>query len=104
MMAKNGRLALALIVVCLSIAPACGGDVDLGGSADTGTPTNDGASLGRDGGDGGAACPGLSAPDAAASCRSCTSKWRQCQKNGCYDGYLCNTTTNDCQAPPAGCT
>jgi hypothetical protein len=47
-------------------------------------------------------CPGLDAPDTASTCTSCASG-ANCQKNGCYGGWWCNTGTSRCQAPPTDC-
>jgi hypothetical protein len=49
-----------------------------------------------------AQCPGLAPPATAASCASCTGQ-PNCQPNGCYGGWWCNTATNRCQSPPTNC-
>ncbi|HEY1956383.1 MAG TPA: metallophosphoesterase [Polyangiaceae bacterium] len=56
-----------------------------------------------DGGPSGA-CPGFADPTTQAGCTSCTPQSRpDCQTNGCYGGWYCNTQTNKCQAPPHNC-
>jgi hypothetical protein len=47
-------------------------------------------------------CPGFASPTTPSTCPSCTSG-ANCQPNGCYGGWWCNTTTNRCQAPPSDC-
>ena len=37
---------------------------------------------------------------ADAGCKDCR---YQCQKNGCYGGFYCNTQTKDCERPPSQC-
>jgi hypothetical protein len=57
------------------------------------------------GGDAGAApspCGTLIGPDQNAQCTSCGAR-SNCQANGCYGGWWCNSATNKCQAPPADC-
>jgi hypothetical protein len=46
-------------------------------------------------------CGMLVPPNLASTCTSCSGK--QCQTNGCYGGWWCNTATNKCQAPPLDC-
>jgi hypothetical protein len=48
-------------------------------------------------------CGALDGPTVAAACRSCDKFDRDCQKNGCYGGWWCNTKTSKCQRPPASC-
>jgi len=45
-------------------------------------------------------CGTLVGPDVAAGCKDCH---YECQKNGCYGGYYCNTKTKDCERPPESC-
>src|SRR5207302_8532846 len=47
-------------------------------------------------------CPGLVPPSGASGCTSCSGK-PNCQPNGCYGGWWCNSATNRCQAPPTNC-
>ena len=82
-------------VVCVLalVAMGCGTDVDLGGSVDSGNAAPVDAS-----------CPDFAAPDASASCRACSKSSSDCQPNGCYGGYWCDTKTVDCLAlPPSKC-
>ena len=58
-------------------------------------PQRDGAPVVR--------CGGLDGPTVAAACTSCDKDDKDCQRNGCYGGWWCNTTTNRCQKPPASC-
>ncbi len=46
-------------------------------------------------------CPGLADPNTPAGCSSCSGK--NCQPNGCYGGWWCDTNTSKCQAPPQNC-
>ena len=52
--------------------------------------------------DGGALtrCGSLVGPTVGAPCRSCTPGSGDCQANGCYGGWWCDTTTKDCARPP----
>jgi hypothetical protein len=46
-------------------------------------------------------CGTLVGPNVAdAGCKDCH---YECQKNGCYGGYYCNTKTKDCERPPESC-
>ena len=45
-------------------------------------------------------CGVLSGPTVDAECRACEFS---CQKNGCYSGWWCNTTTKRCVRPPTSC-
>ena len=47
-------------------------------------------------------CGTLVGPGVTAACHC--SSGHTCAANNCYGGYWCNTATNRCQAPPAGCT
>jgi hypothetical protein len=46
-------------------------------------------------------CGGLVGPGVSAGCTCASGK--SCAANGCYGGWWCNTATNHCQMPPAGC-
>jgi hypothetical protein len=59
------------------------------------TPTTDSAPVVQ--------CGKLDGPTVPAACKSCDKDDKDCQKNGCYGGWWCNTTTNRCQKPPASC-
>ncbi|MDB5219998.1 MAG: hypothetical protein JWO86_7925 [Myxococcaceae bacterium] len=48
-------------------------------------------------------CGNLEGPTVVASCKSCDHDDNDCQKNGCYGGWWCNTTSAKCQRPPATC-
>ncbi len=87
----NGRVARALPILFLMFA--CGTDVDLGG---TGTTTSDGSTT--------TVCGALVAPTIEAGCRACdTDSDDDCQPNGCYGGYWCDTGEIDCKTPPKTC-
>jgi hypothetical protein len=58
-------------------------------------PTVDGAPLEH--------CGALDGPAIVAPCKSCDRADRDCQPNGCYGGWWCNTKTNRCHKPPAIC-
>jgi len=83
--------ALAVLVAVLSATlVACGTDVDLGGG----------------GGEGGldvTKCGDLVAPSVDAGCRACSRDASDCQANGCYGGYWCDTTSVDCHSAPLTC-
>lgn len=48
-------------------------------------------------------CGTLESPTTAAACRSCDRRDRDCQPNGCYGGWWCNTASNRCRRPPTSC-
>lgn len=48
-------------------------------------------------------CGALNGPSVTSACSSCSRSSRECQPNGCYDGWWCNTATRKCQAPPTTC-
>jgi hypothetical protein len=48
-------------------------------------------------------CGSLESPTTVAACRSCDKDDKDCQPNGCYGGWWCNTTSNRCRKPPATC-
>jgi hypothetical protein len=64
----------------------CGGTMDMT-DEDSGAPPSD-------------ICGPLYGPNEPAKCSSCGTM-SNCQPNGCYGGWYCNTTTNKCQSPPA---
>lgn len=45
-------------------------------------------------------CGVLVGPTLSASCRDCH---YECQRNGCYAGWWCNTQTRECVRPPKSC-
>jgi hypothetical protein len=57
-------------------------------------PQADGAPLER--------CGEIVGPPISAQCHACE-KTSDCQANGCYGGWWCNTYTRDCQKPPTSC-
>ncbi|AKV00746.1 hypothetical protein AKJ09_07409 [Labilithrix luteola] len=56
----------------------------------------------QDGGNASGTCGTLVGPDVTSNCTSCTGK-KNCQTNGCFGGWWCDTATKRCQAPPSGC-
>ena len=48
-------------------------------------------------------CGALEGPTIIATCKSCDKDDSDCQRNGCYGGWWCNTTNGRCQKPPANC-
>jgi len=78
-------------LVCVFLI-ACGTDVDLGGSSVT---TSDGSTTN--------VCGDLVGPTIDAGCRACSASSDDCQANGCYGGYWCDTDEIDCKAPPKSC-
>jgi hypothetical protein len=49
-------------------------------------------------------CAGLVPPDSpSSSCTTCTPGSGDCQNNGCFGGWYCNTNTSKCNPPPADC-
>lgn len=84
-------LVVALLGLVSSVA--CGVGVDLGGSA-----------LGDAGKDTGtAACAALAAPGTTAPCGACNKGDKNCQPNGCFNGYLCDVREQDCKPPGTAC-
>jgi len=77
-------------IVLTFLLAGCGTDVDLGGAAPTGS-------------DGGTTCGTLVAPEIDAGCKACSKTSTDCQPNGCYGGYWCDTAINDCNSPPKSC-
>ncbi len=51
----------------------------------------------------GGTCGVYALPDTASCCTSCKNGNHQCQTNGCYGGWACDTTSCKCAAPPANC-
>jgi hypothetical protein len=48
-------------------------------------------------------CGVVNGPPIASACHSCGRFTSDCQPNGCYGGWWCNTATRKCQKPPATC-
>ncbi len=82
-------LEVRSLVVMLFVLAACGTSVDLGGTggADSG-PTQ---------------CGNEVAPSVDATCNACDKTSADCQPNGCYGGYWCDTLGNHCEPPPKTC-
>ncbi len=56
------------------------------------------------GGGGDPLCEGYADPYTSAECDCTASDPSECQPNGCYNGYWCDTTTERCKAyPPSSC-
>jgi hypothetical protein len=73
---------------------------------DSGSSGFSGFDSGSSGGDasGGATCEGYADPNTFAGCTCAASDQSECQSNGCYGGYWCDTITSKCHAnPPSGC-
>ena len=80
------------VSVCVDVSSAqCGLPDQPPSSVDAGAPPPSG-------------CPGWASPTTTASCTSCKQGANNCQPNGCYGGWWCNTSTTKCQsAPPQSC-
>jgi hypothetical protein len=88
--------------VCTSVAVTTGGNTNAclpkSGTcapAPPPPPTRDGAPL--------ESCGVLNGPTIASECHACGKFSDDCQANGCYGGYWCNTSTRRCQRPPTSC-
>jgi hypothetical protein len=84
----------ALLGSACAFLVACGTNVDLGGNppADGGGSKNDGAHP---------TCAGYAAPDVSAMCKA--SSTMKLQANGCYNGYYCKVSDEDCQPQSVAC-
>ena len=71
---------------------ACGADVDLGGGGAAEDASVDATQ-----------CGNLVAPSVPANCRACDRDGGDCQPNGCYGGYWCDTIVTDCHVAPKTC-
>ena len=58
-------------------------------------PIADGSAIDR--------CGVLNGPTVASACHACGKYSNDCQANGCYGGYWCNTSTKRCGKPPTSC-
>ncbi len=47
----------------------------------------------------GGGCGSYALPNTSANCSACTQGSGNCQPNGCYNGYLCDTTSDYCVDP-----
>jgi hypothetical protein len=84
-----------------------GGDAGSNGSGndageDSSTPTVDAATGGQDSGGTGLVCGGYALPGTSATCNANCSV-NNCNANGCYGTYWCDTNTGHCVAPVYGC-
>ena len=108
------RLCLVLGLLWLAGCVDTGTDGASGASAIASTSTS--SSTGSDGSSGsasssttgsttggtsGSSCATLAPPDQAAGC-TCRSG-HTCTVNGCFGGYWCNTSSNQCIPPPTDC-
>jgi hypothetical protein len=82
-----------LVLAAASLAPACSTGVDLGGTAAAR------AGAGYDA----TTCAAFAAPGTSAPCDACKQGDNGCQENGCFNGYLCDSTERDCKAPGTPC-
>jgi hypothetical protein len=48
-------------------------------------------------------CGPLEGPSVTAACTSCDHRGGDCQPNGCYGGWWCDTVARRCRRPPATC-
>lgn len=49
-------------------------------------------------------CGPFLGPSKEADCHSCARGHDDCQDNGCYDGYWCDTADDECEKAPATCS
>jgi hypothetical protein len=72
-----------------------GSGEDAGGGHDGGAAKDAGQQQPpQDAGNGNSTCAG---PNTPANCHACSGQ--NCQPNGCYNGYVCDTVTDKCKAP-----
>jgi hypothetical protein len=80
-----------------------GSDAGAGwGGGSSGGGGSGGASDGGASGGGGSGCAGWAAPTESGCCKSCSGS--NCQTNGCYGGWYCETSSCTCHAMPTGCS
>jgi hypothetical protein len=48
-------------------------------------------------------CGLLDAPSVTSACAACDSDDADCQNNGCYGGWWCNSSSARCERPPMTC-
>jgi hypothetical protein len=82
------------LFIALSLC-ACGTSVDLGGAGGADDAASDTLTT--------TVCGDLVAPTVDAGCRACGTGDDDCQPNGCYGGYWCDTSETDCKTPPKTC-
>jgi hypothetical protein len=80
-------------------------DDDAGGGYDSGSYGYDSGSSKKDAGSGGTTtCKGYAPPSVTAGCTCTATDQSECQANGCYNGYWCDTDTEKChEDAPSGC-
>ncbi len=88
----GGSTCTTLSSVSVDEVTACVPQGSCGASTDAGAGT-----------DGAVSCSGLSAPSVSATCDACNRESKDCQPNGCYNGWFCLVATRDCQPPPTSC-
>jgi hypothetical protein len=49
-------------------------------------------------------CGALNGPQITSACHSCGRYSSDCQPNGCYGGWWCDTSTRRCERPPKTCS
>ncbi len=81
------------------------GDDDSSYGDDDASYGDDDSGYGDDSGGGsGSTCDGYASPDTTAGCTCTANDQSECQANGCYNGYYCDTNTNKCKSSaPSGC-
>ncbi len=79
----------SFVVTLFVLVAGCGTNVDLGGS---GAPDSGPLQCGND-----------VAPSVDAACRACDKASSDCQPNGCYGGFWCDTVLNNCEPPTKSC-
>ena len=90
---QDGETCMSVVTISGDQAQTC---VQTASATCGPNPTDDAGTTGS--------CPGFADPSTSAGCTSCTTQTRpDCQANGCYGGWYCNTQTNKCQAPPTNC-
>jgi hypothetical protein len=99
------------------VTPVSGFDAGAGGGFDAGSSSEDtgsgfdagtgggfDAGSGEDAGGAGVMCEGYADPNTTAGCTCAATDPSECQANGCYGGYWCDTSSNGCRKdPPSGC-
>ncbi len=105
-----GRGLLGLAVVALA-SLGCGTSINLGGGAPEAGPDaaeDAGREASPDGDPQGhqdaATCAALAPPDTSAPCEACDKGHSDCQRNGCFNGYFCDSSERDCKAPGTTCS
>ena len=98
-LAPNGSDASSVVTVS-GLGDAGGFTSFDAGSASSGSSGFDAGSPSSSG----STCQGYADPNTSGGCTCAASDPSECQANGCYGGYWCDTVTNKCHAnPPSGC-